>query len=241
MPKTRGLVLAFSKCGSPEKVKEWNDWYDTVHLPDLIDAKLCWAASRWEVVDPNKSPFGPVLGFNHVNVVEIEDRDPEAAWGRMDALRGDWLRRGRYHQHHFVDNIITFKPTGKYTEKPEPATATKALFFVFNRTNDPSKLEEWESWLDEVHLPEVVKTGKFHAVTRWVRTKPAEFGPNHLVLFDIRDEDISAGVARVVEENKSWEKAGRIPRYHAGALMFLARPAGRWGAAGYRMGSVRPA
>jgi hypothetical protein len=33
---TKYLLFAFSDCKDPEKVDEFNDWYDNMHMPDML-------------------------------------------------------------------------------------------------------------------------------------------------------------------------------------------------------------
>lgn len=232
MPKT--LSLIFSKAGFPHQFAEWDNWFDTQHLPDLVNTGLFQAASRWQTIYPNKALYGPTLGFNEVCLGDGEATDAEAQHRRVTETLSQWRTTGRLSLYHFIDEVMTFQPTGRWTSRIASSSATKGHFIVFNRSNDPGKLAEWNEWLDNTHLPEVLETGKFHGVTRWSRVNPTLFGPNFLVLFDIRDDDITAGITLVIESNKAWERTGNIPVFHAGALMLLTKPAGKHGAAGVR-------
>ena len=54
---------------SPERTDEYNDWYDNVHLPDLLNVKGVVGASRYRVAKAQQG--GPVEG-------DVPARDPDA-------------------------------------------------------------------------------------------------------------------------------------------------------------------
>lgn len=231
MPKTLGINLTFAKAATPAKAAEWNEWYDTTHLDDILSTGAFSHCSRWEVVQDNPLSM-PRLGFSHVNMSRIAQADVNGALSKVNAAAPGWRAAGHMNKYHFVDDVIPMKLLGKSPELFVPNPKTTALFMIFNRCNDPSKMAEWHHWLEDEHLPECMEVGKFANYTRWERTQPMPHGPNYFVMWEIQDEDIHAGNRRVIQLNVDWEKRGHIPAFHAGALMFLARPTGKWGAMG---------
>lgn len=236
MPTPNGLSLLFWKAAAPRRVAAWSDWLDTTHLHELTAAGHATRASRWEVVFPNRLPYTPTLGFNEVCIADIPVSDPAAHHNKLVSHLQTSQRDGKLNPYHYIADVMTFQPQGRWAGRPAPSTASTGQFFVFNRTNDPKKLAEWHAWLDDVHLPEVLATGRFHGVSRWSRVHPTAFGPNYLVIFDVREPDNTAGIIRVIEANHDWERR-HVPDWHSGALMFLTRPAGKHGAVGYTLKS----
>ncbi|MCL0101659.1 hypothetical protein M1O29_01055 [Dehalococcoidia bacterium] len=230
MPKTTGLNLTFTKCALKSREPQWNKWYDEIHVPDLLACGAFWAITRWEVLMP--SSMHPRLGFTHIEVGQIAGDDPDAEIHKLAGKAPEWRKAGRIDPFHVVDDISTFKPVGKWADKGVPSNENTGLFVIFNRCSDPSKVDEWHDWLDNVHLPECMEAGGFPAVSRWVRLHPEHHRPNHIVLYDLQGDDLEKGLRAVSEINQKWEATGQIPVYHSGGLMFIAKPAGKWGAAG---------
>ena len=44
----RYLLFAFSDCKDPAREEEFNDWYDNMHVPDMLQVPGMIKASRWE-------------------------------------------------------------------------------------------------------------------------------------------------------------------------------------------------
>lgn len=45
--KTAGLFIVESNCASPDREREFNDWYDRTHIPDLLGTGLFHTAHRF--------------------------------------------------------------------------------------------------------------------------------------------------------------------------------------------------
>ena len=43
----RYLLFAFSDCKDPAREDEYNDWYDNMHLPDMLEVPGMISATRW--------------------------------------------------------------------------------------------------------------------------------------------------------------------------------------------------
>ncbi len=47
------LVVAIN-CSDPAREDEFNEWYDTIHLPDVLETPGFVRATRWEHTDPKE-------------------------------------------------------------------------------------------------------------------------------------------------------------------------------------------
>ena len=231
MPTTHGINLAFIKSSSAAAAPQWAEWFDTVHLPDLLDSGVFWHCSRWEVLIDNPAGL-PRLGFTHINMGRYGTPDIEGALAKMRARSAGWRDAGRNNVNHVVDDFIPMQPCPGSPPMFAPSSDTTGLLFVFNRCTDASKLEQWHRWLDAVHLPACMEAGRFASFSRWTRQFPTQYGPNYAVIWEIREQDLQAPQQRLARYAAEANGDHIAPSYHAGSLMFVARPSGRWGAAG---------
>jgi hypothetical protein len=89
----RWLLTMESNCADPAREQDLNEWYDTVHLPDILETPGFVRAARYENTSPGEGPgkFLAVyeietddLGQTMAQFSEIVDR--KAAQGRMSDL-----------------------------------------------------------------------------------------------------------------------------------------------------------
>lgn len=59
---------------SPERTDEYNHWYDTVHLPDLLNVKGVVGASRYKVASAQQGGAA-VAGPQYLAIYEVDIED----------------------------------------------------------------------------------------------------------------------------------------------------------------------
>src|SRR4051812_30691352 len=59
---------------SPERADEYNHWYDTIHLPDLLDVKGVVGASRYQVASVQQGGAA-IEGPRYLAIYEVEIED----------------------------------------------------------------------------------------------------------------------------------------------------------------------
>ena len=70
------LLLVRSGPSAPERDGEYNEWYDTIHLPDLLKIQGVRAASRYRAATPQFGG-GALDGPDYLAIYEIEADDPQ--------------------------------------------------------------------------------------------------------------------------------------------------------------------
>ena len=82
----RYLLFAFSDCKDPAREKEFNDWYDNIHIPDMLEVPGMIKPSRWEnatVLEGQKRKY--------LALYELETDDPHEFDLKVQE-RGKWTK-----------------------------------------------------------------------------------------------------------------------------------------------------
>jgi hypothetical protein len=82
--------MGFTDCADPARDAEYNDWYDNVHVPDVLQAPGVMRITRYHNIDPESGP-GKYLSF-----VEIESDDIEKTIADLKAHLGRLQAAGRF-------------------------------------------------------------------------------------------------------------------------------------------------
>ncbi len=72
-----------------------------------------------------------------------------------------------------------------------------------------TRVDEWDRWYDEQHVPDMLSCGAFSAMSRWRRVPPLRVGPNHLTLYDVATDTVDEAVARSAATLAEIVAAGR--------------------------------
>jgi hypothetical protein len=230
---TRGLLVVYAKCARTSDEPEWDEWEDAVHVPALCSDDGPWVATRFELT-ARPEPGMPGIGFTHVTVYELDDRDVAAQAARAldadDALRAS----GRFHPAHASMGADVYAAHGPHGMKPEPSAELRGHILTHVLCTDPVREAAWDAWYDAEHVPDMLSCGAFGAMSRWQRVPRARVGPNHLTLYDVATDTVDEAVQLSAATLQQVVAAGRKHECHAGGLTVTLRPTGRHPAGGYR-------
>lgn len=79
------LFMVESNCADPKREQEFNDWYDNVHVPDLLKETAFVSASRYE------SPPGQENQGMFVALFQLETDDIKQAM-KIHKETEEWLK-----------------------------------------------------------------------------------------------------------------------------------------------------
>jgi hypothetical protein len=226
----------YAKCIRAPEEPDWDEWEDDVHVPALCTAGGPWVATRFELT-ARPQPGMPGIGFTHVTIYELDDTDVAGQAARTldadEALRA----AGRVHTAHASVGADVLAAHGLFGDKPEPSPALRGHILTNVLCNDPAREDEWDTWYDEQHVPDMLSCGAFGAMSRWQRTPRARVGSNFLTLYDVSTDTVDEAVERSAVTLAEIVAAGRKHETHTGALTVTLRPAGRHGGEGFRRDS----
>ena len=71
----RYLYFAFSDCKDPEREKEFNNWYDNMHIPDMLEVPGMIKASRWVNANPLEGQRRKYLALYEFETDDLQEFD----------------------------------------------------------------------------------------------------------------------------------------------------------------------
>lgn len=103
-----GHILAYVMPNQPNREAEWDEWYDAVHLPDMMASQAFRAGSRWRRRHPSS------YGANDLTLYDVAGHDIDEAVRRSAAVMPDLAARGRKLDCHVGGMSFTVRSTGRY-------------------------------------------------------------------------------------------------------------------------------
>jgi len=86
------LYLVYTNC-EPGREAEFEEWYETVHLPDLLGVEGIVAAQRFKLTGPGPQTLtrsGEPAVAQYLAVYELDTEDTDAVLARIGAARSGW-------------------------------------------------------------------------------------------------------------------------------------------------------
>jgi len=85
----RWLLTVEANCCDPSREKEFNDWYDNVHVPDILETPGFVRAVRYENTNPSEGQG------KYVAMYEIETDDLARTLAEFDEIVNARAKQGR--------------------------------------------------------------------------------------------------------------------------------------------------
>ncbi|MFC2066106.1 hypothetical protein ACFLUO_03455 [Chloroflexota bacterium] len=192
MEKWISMVETF--CTDPSREKEFNDFYNNTHLPDVLKTPGFMAARRYAIKE-SRYGRGKYLTIFEIETDDIdktiairhERREQEKEQGRAPAVAVPGLilpvwRDIIFKQIHELTSDGPFK-TGNWINTVELLLA------------DPSREKEFNDAYNNTHLPDILNTPGYLAVRRFIYEEPRNGRGKYLAVFEIETDDIDKTMA----------------------------------------------
>ncbi|MCC7080620.1 MAG: hypothetical protein IT530_08105 [Burkholderiales bacterium] len=189
MVKRLGLLMAaFDISGCPED--EFNDWYDTEHIPDREKVPGFLSAQRWIDVDRPEVALAS-YDLESVDVLRspqylaIGHRNPSPWTRRMVSMCQGVLRVAA--EQITPGNVVS------------PRDCGGLLFMGFNL--EPGAEEDYAHWMDEEHLPNLAKVPGVIDARRFVGI---EGTPKYVAVYHMTSPEVCASPAWLEARETPW-------------------------------------
>ena len=178
-----GLLVVWTDI-APEFEDEFNRWYDTEHVPQLLGVPGFLSGVRYQAVEGKPK---------YLAIYELADEN---------VLKGEAFRQVRDNPTPWSQKIIpqfrntqvgAFRQVLSHGERP----AKDAEFVLTVRLNTPEEHEqEFNAWYNEDHVPALVGVPGVYCARRYVAV---EGDPKYLAVYEMSD----GGLTKTVEWNRA--------------------------------------
>jgi len=105
----RWLLTVESNCCDPSREQEFNEWYDNVHLPDILETPGFVRAIRYENTNPAEGQG------KFIAIYEIETDDLASTLTKFDEIINARAKQGR------MSDLVAAVGGGLYRQISAPA------------------------------------------------------------------------------------------------------------------------
>jgi hypothetical protein len=175
---------------------EFNDWYDTEHIPARMKAPGFTGAARYRDID----------GTAYLAIYEMDDKAALATpeYKEIKGNPGERTRRMlggvKDFTRYIAEETGCWQRSGLPSASPTDAPFVYAVFF----TVPPERANEFDRWYEEDHIPALLECPDWHAVRRFriVDGEPQPY--THLALHYLATPDALQSDARERARQSPW-------------------------------------
>ncbi|MCF4164319.1 hypothetical protein L2U69_01495 [Zavarzinia compransoris] len=195
----RHIQIVLSNPASGDRDREYNEWYDGQHIPDLMGLKGFVGATRYRVV----LPFAGKAPWSYMVLYELETEDLSAMLAELVDAHGD----GRIAVSDVLDpaslTALVFSPVAAFQGTPGHR---RQLFVALSKPSE-GREDEFNTWYDGRHVPDVIAIDGIFGAERFKLAipflDPIGLGERYLAVYDVDCPDLRDLAARVAADARS--------------------------------------
>ena len=96
------LLVAASNCSDPEKEDEFNQWYNTVHIPDVLETPGILRGTRFVNDEPQQGHW------KYLAIYDVETEDIQKTVSRFGEIITEKWQQGRMSELLGHDLYVAF-------------------------------------------------------------------------------------------------------------------------------------
>lgn len=202
-----GLLVVLTDI-APEQEAEFNRWYDTRHLPQLLSVPGFAAGRRYRCVE-GIDGTRKYLALYDLERYDVLKSDAMLAVARPPQRTDEDREMIRRFQRALRADMTQIYPAAGKTPPPPP---NSGAMLVVGLVPEPEYEEEYNAWYDEEHIPGLLPVP---GVLRARRFRAVEGAPRYLAIYELS--------AAEVRHSAAFEKAIDTP-WSTRLRRHLARP-----------------
>jgi hypothetical protein len=96
------LLVAQSNCTDPAREEEFNHWYNTVHVPDVLETPGILRGTRFKNDEPQEGHW------KYLAIYEVETEDIQQTISRFGEIITEKWQQGRWSELLATDLYVDF-------------------------------------------------------------------------------------------------------------------------------------
>ena len=97
------LLVVYTNSADPSRAEEFNEWYDKIHLPCVLETPGFVRATRYVNTDPNAGPGKFMATY------EIESDDINKTMARLKESTAKWRKQGLLSKLLVLVSMATYR------------------------------------------------------------------------------------------------------------------------------------
>jgi hypothetical protein len=154
--------LIRTNCNDPAQEAGFNEWYDRIHVPDVLASGMVARVIRYRNADPRDA------GPGYLAIHELAWEDLEAVAREVARTRRRLTESRGFHPAVEIVRVESWQRIGLEFRTPRTGQAAVAgIFVVESRCTEQQREAGFHGWYDEVHIPDLLDTGLFVSAYRF--------------------------------------------------------------------------
>ena len=206
---TRTIAIEYLSCTDESRTYEFNKWYRTIHIPDLLQTPGMLNVTRYRNMAETLKEGLP----RYTTIYRLDSNQP---WSVMQKVIQD--NKERAEQGRMIDCLKSYQigvwdfSAMRTSIRPQQGPATRlpdgmpeALLVIPTTCTDPAREKEFNDWYLNIHFHDLLETPGLVQAHLWrsLNPKPDEREARYMALYEIDAEDPPAIVRHILSVDQT--------------------------------------
>ena len=205
----KGMLVLLTDCTDISQEEKVSDWFDKVYLAHLSGSGTFRHPIRYRNTAERLGPGEP----RYMTTLETDSEDLAASMREYRGMAREFIERGEMDPALETVVAAMFRATGPEFRSSGEARRTTGLNVLFSNCTDETKHREFNEWYNNVHVPHVLETGRYHTGYRYENVDPGAPEGRYLSIYETDNEDPGELSALMARERPEWIEKGLYTPY----------------------------
>lgn len=155
--------MVFTEPVDAEHEAAYNDWYTTMHIPDVLAVPGYVRATRYRSFDGEREIAQRYLALYELEVTDVSELQAVSDEHMRRIASGEMRRSRPETMSRHSMRALYYMAVGPRVGVGDPVPQSVVLSFT--DLEDEAHVDEFDAWYHDVHLPEVIASPGFTAAS----------------------------------------------------------------------------
>ena len=199
---TKGVMVSLTSPNGPEFEDAFNEWYDTVHVPDILGTGLFEKALRYKAAVADVPQY--------LAVYEISSDDVGGTFKQLLSEVAKLRDAGRMFADRSSFMLAPMKTRRMFNFRDPKAGGITGLLAMGSNPKTPGTDDAFNEWYDNVHMEDINNTGMYTVCHRFQTVDPTDGQIRYINMYETDLDDVSVALTGLDNFRPDWIERGRL-------------------------------
>ena len=199
---TKGVMVSLTAPNGPEFENAFNEWYDNIHVPDILATGLFDRALRYKAATPDVPQY--------LAVYEMSGDDLGGTFKELMGKVAKLRDAGRMFEDRTAFLLAPMKTRRMFNFREPKAGGITGLLAMGSNPITPGTDDAFNDWYDKVHMEDVNATGMYTVCHRFQTVDPQEGQVRYINMYETDLDDVSVALTGLDNFRPQWIERKRL-------------------------------
>ena len=199
---TNGIMISLTTPNGPEVEGAFNQWYDEIHIPDILGTGLFNRALRYKAATPDAPQY--------MALYEIANEDLSGTFNQLLSEVAKLREAGRMFTERKAFMLAAMKTRRTFEFRDPDQHDLTGLLAMGSNPKPAGTDDAFNDWYDNVHMEDIKDTRMYTVCHRFQTVDPQEGQIQYINMYETDLKNVSEALTGLDNFRPGWVERGRL-------------------------------